>query len=199
MTGLEFDSMLGTSGQASLSELASQTEEFPGIYWEERGSLMVPVEIQRAINLDIVEQLRRLAASLKTSHRPDVVFIQSLDGIAEKEVELLTSDVLLAAPSFPNGLIRIFPQHVRMVVGEKTNTSQQPSLTLIGDLGHENFHILQKEAMQKTLERDLKLASERNSFVERYAVWSVCPSEVMARDFERFWIEHWMDFSKAAK
>jgi hypothetical protein len=199
MTGLEFDSMLGVSGQASLSELAFQAEEFPGIYWEQRGSLMVSVEIQRVINLDIVEQLRRLAASLKTSHRPDVVFIQSLDGISEKEAELLTSDVLLPAPSFPNGLIRIFPQHVRMVVAEKTNTSQPPSLTLVGDLGHENFHILQKEAMWESLERDLKFSSRKDSFVERYAVWSTCPSEVMARDFERFWIERWMDFPKLAK
>jgi hypothetical protein len=199
MTGPEFDSMLGASGKASLLELTLQTEEFPGIYWEQRGSLTVPVEIQRAINLDIVEQLSRLMASLKTSHRPDVVLIQSLDGISEKDIELLTSDVLLATPAFPNGLIRIFPRHVKMVVAEKTNANQLPSLTLVGDLGHENFHLLQKEVMLEALERDLKLSSEKDSFVERYDVWSTCPSEVIAREFERVWIEHWMDFPKAAK
>ena len=194
MTGSEFDFKPGAQGQLSSTELTAPT----GIYWEQVGSLKVPVEIQRAINLDIAEQRRRLVATLNISH-PEVMLIQDLDGIPEDAAELLTADVILDDKSFPNGLIRLFPSHVKTVVAEKISGSQEPSLTLIGDMGHENFHLWQKKKMKESLERDLRLTAEKSSFVERYAIWSTCSSEVMAREYERVWIECWMDYPKAAK
>jgi hypothetical protein len=198
MASLEFDSRPGPQGQIALTEITAPAEEFSGIYWEQVGLLKVPMEIQRAINLDIAEQRRRLMGTHNIPHS-DVMLIQDLDGIPEDAAELLTADVILDDKSFPNGLIRIFPSHVKIVVAEKMRGNQEPSLTLIGDMGHENFHRWQKKNMKEALERDLRLTAGRSNFIERFSVWSTCPSEVMAREYERVWIEHWMDYPETAK
>ena len=203
MAGSEFDFNTSAQFQASLSELTFPIEEFPGIYWERVGAFRVPMETQRVLNSEIDTQRRCFMSCLGIEQKPDVVIMQDPEGIPNKKTVVLSADTLINK-SFPRGIIRIFFSRMELVVAEKTARGQVPSIRLAGTMGHEGYHIKQwnTPGEHEAAEMDLKLvelAKENGGIEAQLAVWSVTPTEVMAKEFERFWIEHWMDFSKAAK
>jgi hypothetical protein len=196
MAELKIDSNPEALGQFSLTESFKCLEEFPGIYWEEVGSLSVPVEMKRAISLEISDQLRRLTAFFET--RPDVAIIRDSTRLSEDEAELLAMDILHKDPPSPS-LIRVFPSCLKAVLAEKAGVNQQsPSISLIGGLGHEVFHIFQRKNAREQFEKDLILTGE-GSLRERLATWGTSLTEKKALEFESHWIEHWREYPKTAK
>jgi hypothetical protein len=172
-----------------------------GIYWEQVGLFRVPIETQRVLNSEIDAQRRRFMACLGIAQQPDVVIMQDPEGIPDKKTVVLSADTLIN-DSLPRGIIRLFSSHIELIIAEKAARDQAPSIKLAGTMGHEGFHIKQWNKARKTTEMDFKLAQlagEKGGIEAQLAVWSVTPTEIMAKEFERYWIEHWMNFPKAAK
>jgi hypothetical protein len=202
MSSSEFDFNLGTQEQTS-SELTLPAEEFPGIYWEQVGLFRVPMATRHVLNSEIDKQRHNFMACLGIMQKPDVVIMQDPKNIPDKKIAVLSADTLINE-ALPRGIIRLFFSHMELIIAEKVARDQAPSIRLAGTMGHEGYHIKQwnTPAEHEAAEIDLKLAKlagEKGGIEAQLAVWNVTPTEIMAKEFERYWIEHWMDFPKAAK
>jgi len=199
MAGSEFDFNLGARGDEALTGLIVPSGEFPGIYWEQVGSLRVPLETQRVISFEIDKQLQKLTRFLGIN-RANIIITETPKGNSKLEndqLARLSADTFIS-DDIPNGLMHIYTPTIEEIIAEMNNGYNRPSLIIPANVGHECFHVWQWKMNREAVGKDVVMSKIpgtnvlgddwNNTLTERYAVW-----------FERFWIEHWMDFPKAAK
>jgi hypothetical protein len=183
--------------QTSLMESLELVNDLPGVYWEEISATRFSLDQRKALGLGIIDQRRRLTSGLFIAPF-DVVITETPQELVDGEATLVVADTIISEDNFPRGLVRLFARHVEQGISDGVNVGGLP-LRIVGTLGHEGFHARQWKSNRSALERDLqtaKLAEAIGGTRARVAAWGLTRSELDAMEFEKNWLEHWMDYPK---
>ena len=107
----------------------------------------------------------------------------------ERIMDKIWGDAFLSQ-DIPQGRIRFSPKHIKESVTEKIGKVEIPVYPLGGIVAHEEFHIWQFINIPLQVQRDLKVMNRRDEVEE---AWNCTNTEVQAGEFERYWIENWMN------
>jgi len=181
-------------------ETVSQQKEFNtllaeidvGIRWEEAAFLKVPIIIRTEINREIADHMHRLKRHLQLNSHPKIGLLQEWNELPpedERIMDKIWGDAFLSK-DIPQGRIRFSPKHIKESVTEKIGKVEIPVYPLGGIVAHEEFHIWQFINNPLQVQRDLKVMNRRDEVEE---AWNYTNTEVQAGEFERYWIENWMN------
>lgn len=168
------------------------TEIDSGIGWEEAGFLKVPIIIRTEINREIADHMHRLKRHLQLNSHPKIGLLQEWNELPpedERIMDKIWGDAFLSK-DIPQGRIRFSPKHIKESVTEKIGKVKIPVYPLGRIVAHEEFHIWQFINNPLQVQRDLKVMNRRDEVEE---AWNYTNTEVQAGEFERYWIENWMN------
>lgn len=168
------------------------TEIDSGIGWEEAGFLKVPIIIRTEINREIADHMHRLKRHLQLNSHPKIGLLQEWNELPpedERIMDKIWGDAFLSK-DIPQGRIRFSPKHIKESVTEKIGKVKIPVYPLGRIVAHEEFHIWQFINNPLQVQRDLKVMNRRDEVEE---AWNYTNTEMQAGEFERYWIENWMN------
>jgi hypothetical protein len=189
MTNLERNYHADLSQQKEFNTLLTEIDTAIG--WEEASLLNPTVIIRGEINREIAEHMFRLKRHLDLTSHPRLELLQenNLHPEEKRKMGKVWGDAFLSR-DIPQGRIRISPKHLAERVNEKLKKTEVPVYPIGGIVAHEYFHIWQFINNPLKMQRDLAVINRRSGWEE---AWICTDTEVSATEFERYWIENWMD------